>query len=979
MTALRIGVDVGGTNTDGVLLDASARSQPDRGILAWHKTPTTPDPSTGIETVIKALLRKATLNSDSSRVVSVTIGTTHFVNAVVEKDRNRLAPVAVIRLCGPFSRDVYPGIDWPEDLRDIICGHLGCVDGGLEVDGTVIRDINEAQVVDQCAAIRTKGIKSIVVNGVFSPSDFVERQEERVAEWIRSCYPEASVVISKEVANLGFIERENAAILNASILPFARTTIRAFECAISRLALQCPLFLTQNDGTIVPARVAARLPIRTFSSGPTNSMCGAAFLVQGQAIEQSMLVVDIGGTTTDVGMLLPSGLPRQASAVTQISGVRMNFSCPDVQSIGLGGGSIVRQVEGRTSVGPDSVGHRIGTEALVFGGNVATATDFAVTASGLEGIGNADLLPDSVKKGSPAYSQVVKQMLERAIDSMKTTDADLPVLLVGGGAVLAPAELRGASKVFKPEYSGVANAIGAAIARVSGTVDTMVSTANRTTQDALDDISKMAVEKAVQNGAARETIAIAEMDAIPLQYIANKARVIVKAVGDFDFAKSHPARLGSDDMDDEEHHETVVIDKWPSKATRSSTPDLDISTYRPRITPQREWMVSEIDLEWISTGCYILGTGGGGTPYPHFIRLREMLRNGAVVRVISPTDLADTAMVACGGGKGSPTVGIEKLPADEQMEAQRMVYRHLGTHPDAVIALEIGGGNGLQGMLLGASSNLNVPTVDGDWMGRAYPVSWQITPVVIGGDQAQFLPTAIADGNGNNMILLSGTSEKQIERIFRAALSEMGSHVGCAKGPCTGLNTKRFVVENTISLAWRIGRAVALCRSKNQTDSVAEAIIEQVGGSDSAKVLFKGKIVSVERKTVHGHVYGEVVISAADVSGSGPGASAQPQFSGSLKIPFKNENILALADDDTVVASVPDLICVCDAASGEAIGTPEYRYGLLVVVIGIAGSEKWTSTARGLEIGGPRAFGFDVDYKPLGVFRRPRSVIDEFI
>ena len=137
------------------------------------------------------------------------------------------------------------------------------------------------------------------------------------------------------MANLGFIERENAAILNASILAFARHTIASFQDAIHRrLGLVCPVFLTQNDGTILQAADAARLPIRTFNSGPTNSMCGAAFLIKKSEPfqkKESILVVDVGGTTTDVGMLLPSGLPRQAAAVTEIAGVRMNFSCPDVK------------------------------------------------------------------------------------------------------------------------------------------------------------------------------------------------------------------------------------------------------------------------------------------------------------------------------------------------------------------------------------------------------------------------------------------------------------------------------------------------------------------------------------------------------------------------------------------------------------------------------------------------------------------------
>lgn len=203
-------------------------------------------------------------------------------------------------------------------------------------------------------------------------------------------------------------------------------------------------------------------------------------------------------------------------------------------------------------------------------------------------------------------------------------------------------------------------------------------------------------------------------------------------------------------------------------------------------------------------------------------------------------------------------------------------------------------------------------------------------------------------------------SEVMVERAFRAALSQMGSHVACAKGPVTGANTKKWVVEHTISLSWRMGRAVALARRSNRIDTVAESIIEEAG---SGKVLFRGKIVGVERSLKMGHVYGEVIIEGD--SGT------------KMKIPFKNENIVAMIEEE-IVCSVPDLICVIDAQNGEAIGTPEYRYGLLVVVLGIVASEKWTSTARGLEIGGPKGFGMDIEYKPLGVFKKPRSVIDEY-
>jgi N-methylhydantoinase A/oxoprolinase/acetone carboxylase beta subunit len=322
---LRIGVDVGGTNTDGVLLNPLCPpTDPSRGIIAWTKSPTTPDPSAGIASAIRTMFASAGIAPTD--VASVTIGTTHFVNAVVERDAARLAKVAVIRLCGPFSKHAPPCVDWPAGLRDIVLGHYALVKGGLEVDGELIGDVDEGEIVEVCRAIRERGIRSVVVNGVFSPIDSVERQEERAAEIVRREVPGCSVVLSKEVANLGFLERENAAILNASIMDFARKTVRSFQKPVRELGMTCPVFITQNDGTVLSGEMAARLPIRTFSSGPTNSMRGAAFLVQHNrhgSESESMMVVDIGGTTTDVGLLLPNGFPRQQAAYSELAGVRM--------------------------------------------------------------------------------------------------------------------------------------------------------------------------------------------------------------------------------------------------------------------------------------------------------------------------------------------------------------------------------------------------------------------------------------------------------------------------------------------------------------------------------------------------------------------------------------------------------------------------------------------------------------------------------
>ncbi|EPE09772.1 hydantoinase [Ophiostoma piceae UAMH 11346] len=1014
---LRIGVDVGGTNTDGVILDPTRADEEDKGILAWHKAPTTTNPSIGISEAITAMFATARVAPED--VASVTIGTTHFVNAVVERDAKRLSPVAALRLCGPFSKHSPPCIDWPDDMRELILKHYALLPGGLEVDGVLIADIDADAIRAECAQIKEKGIRSVVVTGIFSPIDTVARQEERAAEIIRAELPGCDVVLSKEVANLGFIERENAAILNAAILAFARKTIRSFHEPVHKLGLHCPVFITQNDGTILSGDMAARLPIRTFSSGPTNSMRGAAFLVGSSGIDESIMVVDIGGTTTDVGLLMPNGFPRQQAAYSELAGVRMNFSCPDIKSIGLGGGSIVRQTgSGSTSitVGPDSVGYKLTEEAIVFGGSVLTTTDCTVMADpGHVLIGDPERVKGRLTDAELAVCKtIIRQKIEKVIDTMKTSPEDLPVLLVGGGAVIAPDELKGASKVLKPRWSSVANAIGAAIARVSAVVDTVKSTEGVSTASLLKDICEDATAQAVKAGASPDTVKIVEMETLPLQYIANKSRFIVRAAGDFDYSRTDVDTLVVGDADDDDEYSDATMDQYEKKASaessESSKPnesnksttkprdaeDVDINSYRP-IVKERVWYVSETDLKWISSGCYILGTGGGGSPYPHMIRLRQMLRGGAVIRVVSPDDLRDDAQVGTGGGMGSPTVGIERLPGDEMLEAQNELYKicdpkQRATH---MIALEIGGGNGLQGMLLGASTVMDLPVVDGDWMGRAYPTKWQTTPIVFNERSPIWCPIAMSDGKGNVLLMSKATSDLQVEQAFRAALSQLGSHTGCAEAPVTGAETRRWVVEHTLSQAWRIGRAVDRARRQNRVDSVAETIIDECGGPAGARVIWKGKIVGVERTLRMGHVYGECIIEGADVVDVAEGVDGSDRplpFVGRVKIPFKNENIgvIRIPTDDTrdptaaerqedVLALVPDLISVIDAQNGEAIGTPEYRYGLLVIVLGIAASDRWTGTERGISIGGPDAFGFNhLKYNPLGTYIKPRSVIDEY-
>ncbi|EOD51181.1 putative hydantoinase protein [Neofusicoccum parvum UCRNP2] len=939
---IRIGVDVGGTNTDAVALDFSAQHGENRGVIAHFKTPTTPDVTSGIETAVGTVIKAAGVPLDS--IACVTIGTTHFINAVIEQDARRLRKVGVLRLSKSFLRQIPPFSEFPAGLTRLIKSYIGYVDGGLHIDGAEEAPIVEEQVVRECAVIREHGLSAVVVAGIFSPIDEEFQQEKRVRDIILREIPGIDVVCSHEVSNIGFLERENAAILNASILKYGRRTVRGFREAMSRLNLKCGLYITQNDGTLIDAASAARMPIRTFSSGATNSMRGAAYLAGKSLHGTSAVVVDIGGTTSDAGVLLQSGFPRQASAFVTVAGVKVNYSMPFLHSIGLGGGSIVREATGgKVTVGPDSVGHYLTTEAKVFGGSKLTATDIAVAAKKAV-IGDvskiSDVSPELVVKAQDR----IKAMLEGVIDF----------------------------------------AVGAAVSKVGGVVDLVQSTEHQTQQEAIQRAKDIAISRATEAGAIPETVTITEIDSLPVSYVANKLRTVVKAVGELDIARQPAPLEEKDDFGEEE----VEQSKDYGEKILEEAP-VDPFTYKPDVktnpdTGIAEWTLTETDVNWLAEGCYVLGCAGGGSPAATRIQLRDQLREGYTLKIVDAAVLPEDACVYWGGHMGSPAVSVERLNATETVDAFKALMEYLKHDSfDAVIGLEIGGANGLEPLLVGSSKYFNRPTIDADFMGRAYPTYWQTTIAVH--QPGSLIPCAIDSGDGKTIIMTRASTDEIVDRALRASCAEMGSRVGKAGAPTTAGIVRKFSVINTYSLAWRIGRCIARSEASNTLSKVCESIVHEVGGEATARILFRGKIIAVERRLFKGHSYGEITIASMPADEEDEGAKdAMPAVAsgGTLKIPFKNENLYAEhtteGGEKSMVCTVPDLIAVLDTGSGRALGVPEFRYGLRVTVLGITASPQWTSTEMGIKIGGPKAFGYDLEYKPLGVYVEPKSVIAEY-
>ncbi|MGC2414559.1 MAG: hydantoinase/oxoprolinase family protein, partial [Stellaceae bacterium] len=356
----RIGIDVGGTNTDAVLLE-------DGRVVHAVKTPTTADVTGGIVTALDLLGRDP--HVARGRIDGVVIGTTHFVNAVVE--RRGLSRVAAIRIGMPTGASLPPFCDWPADLAALARGAVFMLEGGHDYDGRPIMPFDNDGMREAAREIRRLRLSAVAISSVFSPLD--PSHEERAREILLAECPEASVTLSHQLGRIGLLERENAALLNAALADLARVTIAGFHEAIGASHIEAPLCLTQNDGTVMSAETAMALPVMSFASGATNSMRGAAFL---SGLVDAM-VVDVGGTSTDVGQLR-RGFPREANSVVEIGGVRTLFRMPDLLSIALGGGSIVAEAPLR--VGPGSVGYRLTEEARVFGGGTLTATDAAVAA-----------------------------------------------------------------------------------------------------------------------------------------------------------------------------------------------------------------------------------------------------------------------------------------------------------------------------------------------------------------------------------------------------------------------------------------------------------------------------------------------------------------------------------------------------------------------------------------------------------------------
>lgn len=346
--------------------------------------------------------------------------------------------------------------------------------------------------------------------------------------------------------------------------------------------------------------------------------------------------------------------------------------------------------------------------------------------------------------------------------------------------------------------------------------------------------------------------------------------------------------------------------------------------------------ISRDDVAALASGAAIFGTGGGGSVTTSQIGVEAALEEHGPVELIRPEDLTPGDAVVTMAGIGAPTVGVEMLSSAEQPQVLlREAERAAGRKISAVMATEIGGSNGVSPV--GWAAQLGVPVLDADGMGRAFP---EATMVSMNVARVERDLTVLTDVVGNVSVLRT-IGAAWLERHVRAFSVAAGSL-------CLGASIMRAedipgaVIENTVSRAIEVGRAL------HAAGEPVSALTEALG----AETLISGKIIDIDRRTEGGFVRGAVTVS-------GIGGDRDRL----VRVEIQNENLVVLENGEVIV-SVPDLVTLVDSETGQAISTEMLRFGQRVSVLAWPCDPLWR-TPRGLELAGPPAFGYEIEYVPF--------------
>jgi N-methylhydantoinase A/oxoprolinase/acetone carboxylase beta subunit len=459
-----IGLDVGGTHTDVVLLG-------NRGIIREFKIPT--NQSDLFETVLAGLSQIAS-GIDPKHIMRVVFSTTLTTNAIVQE---KTPPVGMLISTGP-------GID-PKFFR--VSNHYHVVAGGIDHRGREIKPVDPDEIIAISQQLISEGVRYVGIVGKFSTRN--PSHELKIKSLVEDRFEK--VFVGHETSgNLNFPRRIATTYLNAAVYPIHKTFFEAVQKSLGEKGLLTSIRILKPDGGNMKFDVSIDCPGQTILSGPAASVMGA--LPYASKISES-LVLDIGGTTTDMAILI-NGVPLLDPLGVELGGFKTLIRAMDTHSIGLGGDSLVRIVNGQLSIGPERRG-----KAMAFGGPAPTPTD-ALLVLGIMAEGDrqkaidgltpiAEALGTTVEKTAETiFNKICEDILAAANQMVRRINSKpvytvfellegyqvklSEILVLGGPATHFAAKLESISKipVRAVPNSKVANAIGAALARTTSEI-----------------------------------------------------------------------------------------------------------------------------------------------------------------------------------------------------------------------------------------------------------------------------------------------------------------------------------------------------------------------------------------------------------------------------------------------------------------------------------------------------------------------------
>jgi N-methylhydantoinase A len=515
----RLGVDVGGTFTDLLLLDDAT------GGFWRHKTPSTPhDSSEGIVTGVEALCAKAGIGP---RDIAVFLhGTTVATNAVLEGKGARVGLITTegYRQIMQIARSFVPGglagwIVWPKPeplakLEDTVE-----VKGRMDAQGREVRPVDEADIRAQLEKLKARGVEALTISLINAYLNGAH--ELAVARLAAEILPDVPLSLSHIVLpEMQEYERTLTTVANAAVRPVVGRYVRNLRGRLADLEMTGNLSLLRSDGGLMSASKSEEHPVSLLMSGPAGGVTGALWVAKNAGLD-NILTLDVGGTSTDVA-LIEHGEPRRVRT-TEVGHLSVRASSLDVKTVGAGGGSIayVPALTGALRVGPQSAGAVPGPAAYGKGGTEPTVTDANVVLGYLP----ENLLGGSFKldrEGAKAAVQTIADKLGiglmeaargiidivnenmfgalRMISVQQGYDPRAFALMGFGGAgplhVNAVARLMGSYPAVSPVSPGVLCALGDATTRMR--TETARSLSKRLSETSLDEVLGLLTEMEAQ-------------------------------------------------------------------------------------------------------------------------------------------------------------------------------------------------------------------------------------------------------------------------------------------------------------------------------------------------------------------------------------------------------------------------------------------------------------------------------------------------